>query len=121
MADETKQAPVPPGWVRLTDGGDVQLVRAESITSVGSYITSSYSGSWYLCVGDNDNRYANESPAEVAALIAEAERAKRRADALPVMAATLWASDRVYEARGDAVSDASVIFRLIAIQEAGNG
>lgn len=102
----TNETPVPPGWVRLTDRGTKIIVRSGSIVSIEeawSQAVKKYdSGGQYIgtgagpsgeaevfVVGRSEAIVVRESPAEVAALIAEAEAAERRARALPVLVAAL--------------------------------
>lgn len=90
-ADETKQTPVPPGWVRLAmrDG------REYLCPSTGTLLMGDGRGGsfvWHVGEDSENAVVVVESPAEVAALIDAAQRAKRRADALPVMAAIMGAA-----------------------------
>lgn len=91
MSDETTQSPVPPGWVRLTRQGgcepELLPIRGARVTvddtGLGALVMYVASG-WSVAVC--------EPYAEVAALIDDAQRAQRRADALPVMAAIIGAA-----------------------------
>lgn len=125
-SDETK---VPPGWVRLTYGdntGGRFEVRASSIRSRGDRMGDSerkaypHAQSW---IEQNTDAVVNvrETFAEVAALIAEAEAAERRARALPVMAAVCFLARATHPGAdvdaGMAVGDAAAILDAIERRE----
>lgn len=85
------QSPVPPGWVRLTPCGfAATLFRADDVRQI-SPVSGDQSIAEVVTISGGGTLRVAESPAEVAALIAEAQRAQRRAEALPVMAAIMRA------------------------------
>lgn len=116
MADETTTPPpVPVGWVRLTmeDG------RQYLCPSNGMQVTAEDHGGafvWYVNDDHSNAVVVVESPAEVAALIAEAQRAQRRADAVPAMAAVMVASSAGY-GYIDAIEESEQILDAIEARE----
>lgn len=89
MSDETTPATVPTGWVRLT------TVEGETIMApANAYrVSVSFDGCVRVAMPGDQRRWdVTESHAEVAALIADAQRAQRRVEVAPIMAAMMVAA-----------------------------
>ena len=111
MSDEK----LPPGWVRLTMPGNEGAV----VLSCGSLIAvrSGFEDGAEVYAADSEVAWSvAESPAEVLSRIAEAQRAQRRFDALPGMAAALMCH-RDYES-GTAVPLAEALMDCVELIEA---
>ena len=110
MSDETK---LPPGWLRLTvhDGRILSGPANRCETVMGAL-----DGPGSIVVWNGWHYEIAESPAEVLSRIAEAQRAQRRFDALPGMAAALMCH-RDYES-GTAVPLAEALMDCVELIEA---
>ena len=121
MSDETK---LPPGWLRLTvhDGRILSGPANRCETVMGAL-----DGPGSIVVWNGWHYEIAESPAEVLSRIAEAQRAQRRFDALPGMAATLRvangahyeSSDWPWSSEHDAVEGAIALLDAIEARERG--